>query len=339
MYPALKRSAAGVLFVAAVLIAAPGIAQAPADIKTQTVRFLPGKTASTAHDVIRGDTVADFKLTLAANEKFTVAMRTSNRRSYFNVTPPGSETAVHIGSVSGNNFSGAATSAGDYTIRVYLMSSAARRNESARFSLTVTREKAATQAAPQGDFADGLSGGPDYWVVSGLRGRASTALRHSPRASAAALVRLPEGTIVKNLGCRLSGDMRWCQVDHGERRGWVQGRFLKESAAPASGAGASDTRVPGTNYHATGDIPCKIAATPAAVQCSFGVTRGSTGVATVFITMPSGAQRVLGFSDGGVKSLSGVKSLNFTRSSDNTLVVIDGGAEQYTIPDAVVNGG
>lgn len=339
MHTRLRRSASALLFLAGIILATPALAQADGDVKTQTLRFAQGKTTSTVHDVIRGYTSADYKLTLAASEKFSVGMRTSNRSSYFNIIAPGADSAIHMGDVSGNNFSGAAAQAGDYTIRVYLMRNAARRNETARFTLNVTRERVAAQNAPQGDFADGLAGGPDYWVVGGLRGRNTTALRHAPRASAAALARLPAGTIVKNLGCQMSGETRWCQVDHGDQRGWVVGRFLRESPAPASSRTSSDKMVPGTNYHATGNVPCKIAAAPSAAQCAFGVTRGGAGIATVFITMPSGARRVLGFSGGAVSALSGIKSLSSSRASDNTIVTIDGGAEQYTIPDALVNGG
>lgn len=339
MHIRLRQSASALLFLAGICLAAPALGQVDGDMKTQTLRFAQGKSTSTVYGVIRGDTSAEYKVTLAANEKFSVGMRTSNRRSAFNIIAPGAESAMYMGDVSGNNFSGAAAQAGDYTIRVYLMPNAARRHQSARFTLNVTRERAGTQNAPQGDFADGLSGGPDYWTVGGLRGRSSTALRHAPRATAAALARLPAGTVVKNLGCQMSGDTRWCQVDFGDRRGWVAGRFLRENPAPASPRTSSDKTVSGTNYHATGNVPCKIAAAPYVAQCSFGVTRGGAGVATVVITMPSGAKRVLGFSGGAVNALSGAKSLSSSRANGNTIVTIDGGAEQYSIPDALVNGG
>lgn len=324
-------------FLALAAMWQPMQVMAQPDMRVQSIRFVPGKTNGVAHGVIRGDDTQDYRLTLAANEKFSVSMRTSHRSSYFNITAPGADTALHIGSTGGNQFSGSAPQAGDYTIRVYLMRNAARRNESARYSLNVTRETPAP-AMPKGDFADGLMGGPDFWVVSGLRGRSSTALRHAPRSSAAGLARLREGTVVKNLGCRMTGQTRWCQVDFGEERGWVNGRFLRESAAPGA-ARRDDALVPGTNFHATGEVPCKIMAAPAASQCAFGVTRGERGVATVFITLPSGAKRVLGFSGGEARSLQAASSVTQRRDSDNTIVTIDGGAEQYTIPDALVNGG
>ena len=51
--------------------------------------------------------------------------------------PPGSEVALFVGSTSGNEWFGALPADGGYRVRVYLARSAARRNETARYALTV----------------------------------------------------------------------------------------------------------------------------------------------------------------------------------------------------------
>ena len=62
----------------------------------------------------------------------TVSLTTSNRSAYFNVNPPGDETALFVGCPARATSSKALfPTAGDYTIRVYLMRNAARRDESA----------------------------------------------------------------------------------------------------------------------------------------------------------------------------------------------------------------
>jgi hypothetical protein len=67
-----------------------------------------------------------------------VSMTTDNTANYFNVLPPGSEdVAIFIGSTSGDNWTGTLEAGGDYKVRVYLMRSAARRNESARYTITL----------------------------------------------------------------------------------------------------------------------------------------------------------------------------------------------------------
>lgn len=52
-------------------------------------------------------------------------------------SPPGSETAIAIGDVLGNRWTGPLPADGDYRIRVFLQRSAARRNEAAKYTLTV----------------------------------------------------------------------------------------------------------------------------------------------------------------------------------------------------------
>jgi hypothetical protein len=87
----------------------------------------------------------------------SVALKTSNGANYFNVLPPGSTgEAIFIGSTSGNDWTGPLPADGEYTVRVYLMRSAARRNETADYTLTVgitgsAATSAALGAAPAGD--------------------------------------------------------------------------------------------------------------------------------------------------------------------------------------------
>jgi hypothetical protein len=67
----------------------------------------------------------------------TVNLKTSHPAAYFNVLPPGSnDEAIFTGQVAGPHFEGKLPQDGDYKIRVYLMPSAARRSESAKYTLT-----------------------------------------------------------------------------------------------------------------------------------------------------------------------------------------------------------
>jgi hypothetical protein len=58
----------------------------------------------------------------------------------------------------------------------------------------------------------------------------------------------------------------------------------------------------------------------------------------VFITLPDGFERVIEFADGDVRPMSGVTSFEWSRSADETTIVVDG-AETYVIVDAFVFGG
>lgn len=82
---------------------------------------------------------------------------------------------------------------------------------------------------------DGLDGGPDFWVVRGLPPGDRLNVRRDPDAMSPALATLQEGEIVRNLGCRMVGGVRWCRIRSivgMDVTGWVAGRFLRESGAP-----------------------------------------------------------------------------------------------------------
>ncbi len=106
-------------------------------IKQQQVQFKKGKTGATLKGSIKGEEIIDYKLRAGAGQVMVVKFKPSNPSAYFNVLPPGSDEAVHIGSSAGNEFSTELKADGEYTIRVYLMRSAARRNESTNYTLDI----------------------------------------------------------------------------------------------------------------------------------------------------------------------------------------------------------
>lgn len=107
------------------------------DIARKRVSFDAGKSSAEAKGSITGYQVVDYVLGAKAGQEMTVAMKSSNRSSYFNVLPPASETALFIGSTSGKEWKGTLPTDGDYSIRVYLMRNAARRDETAEYTLSI----------------------------------------------------------------------------------------------------------------------------------------------------------------------------------------------------------
>ena len=88
-------------------------------------------------------------------------------------------------------------------------------------------------ATTKGDFADELAGGPDFWQVAELANGDVLNLRTKPSAKASVIVGLQRGTVLRNHGCKIQAGQRWCQVslpDDANQRGWVAGRFLRESS-------------------------------------------------------------------------------------------------------------
>lgn len=110
----------------------------PAMAQQQTnVTFARGQTSATFNGTIQGNGDRTFIVNARAGQTLRVNFRPTNRSAYFNVTAPGAESAMFIGSTSGNSFSGPLTVSGPHIIQVYLMRNAARRNEIAKFSITI----------------------------------------------------------------------------------------------------------------------------------------------------------------------------------------------------------
>ena len=122
----------------ALLLCAGTPAPVLADIRPEQVRFEKGRNGATLKGSIKDDEIVDYRLRARAGQILDVNLQADNRSAYFNVLPPDDETALFVGSVSGNSFNGALPRDGEYTVRVYLMRNAARRNESARYTVNFT---------------------------------------------------------------------------------------------------------------------------------------------------------------------------------------------------------
>ncbi len=131
MKPLLSLVATGL-----VLAAAPIAAQSL--IQAKTVQFKKGEAGTTIKGTLQGDQTIDHQLSAGAGQSMVIKFAPSNDSAYFNLLPPGSsDEAIHIVPSAGHDFAAEPKAGGAYTIRVYLMRSAARRNESTKFTLDV----------------------------------------------------------------------------------------------------------------------------------------------------------------------------------------------------------
>ena len=104
-------------------------------IRSEQVTFKPGEIGETIKGQIKGRQIVDYRLNAKAGQLLAVILESSNRSNYFNVMEPGSDSAMFIGSTSGNRFVGRLPKDGEYTVRVYLMSNAGRRGETAKYTI------------------------------------------------------------------------------------------------------------------------------------------------------------------------------------------------------------
>jgi hypothetical protein len=222
------------------------------DFRTERIQFDPGTTGTTIEGRIQGYETVDYKLGASAGQRMLVTMTTDSGANYFNLMAPGeTEVAFFNGSMNENSFVGELPEGGDYTIRVYQMRSAARRNETATFRLEV------------------------------------------------------------------------------------------EITSADDAEGPTDALVPGTEFHATGQIPCARTVDQPMADCDFGVVRQGNGSGYIKVSWPDGGSRVIFFENGTPMSFDSSAAdgeAEMTVGKDADLFKVRIGDERFEIPDLVIVG-
>ncbi len=155
--------------LAAAIVAASLAAPSWAGIQTQPVHFAKGASSARIQGTLKGDQTVDYVLRAKAGQVMSVSFKPSNDAAYFNVLPPGSSgEAIFVGSTSGNEWSGTLSVDGDYTVRTYLMRSAARRNEVARYALTIGIGGGVQAGAAAGRASHAERAGQGHFDASGV---------------------------------------------------------------------------------------------------------------------------------------------------------------------------
>jgi hypothetical protein len=348
------------LVAALLIIFASGCPAALAgDIRSEAVRFAPGASSTVINGRIVGRESVSYTIGAEAGQVMTVRLNASNTATYFNVYAPGrgpGDEALAVSEITGpmtpetNTFSAPLPTSGVYTINVYLYRNAARRGERSDYSLNIQippREAASLSQPVQNDFADGLAGGPDFWEVTGVGPGDQLNVRHEPSTAGRIVARVDNGRVLRNRGCRMSDGQRWCSVeaaDDAAVRGWVAGRFLRESAFTGASGGepAGDALVPGTPFNATGALPCARSRGQPMGQCTFGVKRDGQGGGSITVSWPDGGNRVIFFGNNTPTGFDrseadGSARMSVSNASDLWTVTI--GDQRFEIPSVVMTGG
>lgn len=106
------------------------------EIRTERVEFEAGASSAVVEGSITGYEGVDYVLNAREGQVANISMATDNAAAYFNlIAPDETDVAYFIGSTQGNQFEGPLPATGDHTVRVYMMRSAARRNETANYRL------------------------------------------------------------------------------------------------------------------------------------------------------------------------------------------------------------
>jgi len=120
------------------LLSMPGQAAADTGPGPRSIQFAKGASSAQLRGTIKGGDDIDHMLSARAGQTLAVKLQSSNTSLYFNINPPGSANAsMFIGNTQGSQARVMLPADGSYVLRVYLMRNAARRHESAAYTLDV----------------------------------------------------------------------------------------------------------------------------------------------------------------------------------------------------------
>ncbi|MGB5190373.1 MAG: hypothetical protein WBN56_15125 [Robiginitalea sp.] len=145
-----------------------------------------------------------------------------------------------------------------------------------------------------------------------------------------------EGTTAK------SGDYRIrVYLMKGAQNGRADYRLEMIVSGSGQSATSGDAMVSGTDYNATGMIPCSMGNGQPTGNCKYGVIRQGNGSGMVTITKSDGRTRTIYFENGKATGYdeSQADRASFRASKEYDLYIVHIGDERYEIPEAVINGG
>lgn len=138
------------------------------DRSVKAISFPKGKTETVIAGRIQGRGYVDHVLRAEAGQTLSLELNARHRAIYFNLLPPNSsDTAMAIGEQSGNRFDGLLPDDGVYTVRVFLIRAAARRNEAASYTLKVGA--GGTALKPLAASKDALVAGTRFHAVAKVK--------------------------------------------------------------------------------------------------------------------------------------------------------------------------
>lgn len=144
------------LVVLAVLAPSPTHAAGEPGAQRKAIQFAKGSGSSQVRGSVKGEREVEYTISARAGQTMAVAMNSGNSSLNFNVNPPGSRNAMFTSSVQGPKATIVLPADGTYSVVVYLMRNASRRNESASYKLDV---------AVTGQAIPPLAGGKDALIA------------------------------------------------------------------------------------------------------------------------------------------------------------------------------
>ena len=128
-----------ILAVTAALLCVPLFGAPPQMFREVRIESSDGESRITIRGSISGYVTDDYRVRAESEAQAAVTLLTDNPDSYFDIVVPGeADTALFVGPIEGNHFEGGLPGSGRIAIRIYLGRNAARRAETANYTLKMT---------------------------------------------------------------------------------------------------------------------------------------------------------------------------------------------------------
>lgn len=117
---------------------------------------------------------------------------------------------------------------------------------------------------------------------------------------------------------------------------------IEGGAAPAAPRNPPDAQVPGTNFQATGNLPCARERGQPMASCRFGVVREGNGNGRITVFWSGGGNRVIFFEDNTPMHYDESQAdggARMTVGHEADLYHVRIGNQRFEIPEAVMTGG
>ena len=109
---------------------------------TERIHFPREATSTSVSGTINEHESVNYIFGATTGQSVSVVLNSDNLGNYFNIYEPGKfpgeDYAMFIGATEGNRFQGTLLTEGDYMVQVYIIRSAARRGETARYTLELS---------------------------------------------------------------------------------------------------------------------------------------------------------------------------------------------------------
>ncbi|OWU85272.1 hypothetical protein ATO6_09655 [Oceanicola sp. 22II-s10i] len=320
----------------AITVALSGLAAMPAahaQTRSSDIRFQSGTSQATVTGRVSGRQIDAYRIGARRGQEIDLNLTSRNTALRFSIEAPdgrGRAMTLDGGRASSvSRYTGVLPATGTYVVRVFLDRDAARRNETARYSLTVGIDSARPPSPPPPQ-----GGTVTYMRVTGLRAGDTLNVRQGPSTANPVLFTLDQGDVVASLGCRSFGSgSAWCEVYRPDRPrsvGWASSRYLAPAARPDRPGG------PDPDRPVSGTLDCRFVIGIINQTCRYSARRIARGVHEITVQLP-GRTRTIRMEGTRAVSSNGNGPV-FSVLRGDVVDVSIGALELYRVPLSALGG-